>query len=214
MKSLAKWLFVAAGVALLAVPVVRRFSSPSGAPAAGYSANLNRSLQYYQSGQYPEAIVAAKEALKVNPNSELAYNNIAVSYAAMKNWDEAIRNIREALRVKPDFQLAQNNLAWFQKAQGGAAPPTAENKAAADHVNLSLQQCQAGRYKECIDEARQAIALKPDYAEAYNNVAAGYMGLQNWDEAIKNAQEALRINPDFSLARNNLNLALRNAGRK
>jgi tetratricopeptide (TPR) repeat protein len=206
LKSLSKWLLLAAGVSLLAYPALRRSPTPNRAPAAGFPAELNRSLEYYQTGQYPEAIVAAKEALKLNPNSEAAYNNIAVSYAAMKMWDEANRNIHEALRIRPDFELAQNNLAWFQKAQQGGIP---ESKSAADHVNLSVQHCQAGRYNDCIAEAREAITLKPDYAEAYNNIAAGYIGLQDWDEAIKNAQEALRINPNFTLARNNLSLALR-----
>jgi len=205
-KSVLKWLFLAAGVSLLAYPALRRSSVPNRAPVAGFPADLNRSLEYYQAGQYPEAIVAAKEALKLNPNSEAAYNNIAVSYAGMKMWDEAIRNIHEALRIRPDFELAQNNLAWFQKAQQGGMR---ESTSAADHVNLSVQHCQAGRYRECIAEAREAIALKPGYAEAYNNIAAGYIGLEDWDEAIKNAQEALRINPNFTLARNNLSLALR-----
>ena len=55
-----------------------------------------------------------------------------------------------------------------------------------------------------IDAARQALALKPDYAEAFNNIAAAHASLRQWDEAIRAAQEALRLRPDFPLARNNL----------
>ena len=52
------------------------------------------------------------------------------------------------------------------------------------------------------------MKLKPDYADAYNNIAAAYSALHLWDFAIAAAQEALRIRPDYQLARNNLNWAL------
>ncbi len=206
------WLLAAAALLLLAYPVFRSLTRHESAPAPPGSTTkaavlLDRSLQQYQAGKYRDAIAASREALKLNPNSEVAYNNIAASYGAMRMWDEAIQNIREALRIKPDFTLAQNNLAWFLSArQGGtAAPPLPP---AADHLSRSLTHYNGGRYQQCIDEAREALKLKPDYAEAYNNIAAGYMQLGNWDEAIKNAQEALRLKPDFALARNNLNLVL------
>ena len=54
----------------------------------------------------------------------------------------------------------------------------------------------------------EAIRLKPDYAEGYNNLAAGYEDLQMWDEAIAAAEQAIRLKPDFQLARNNLAWAL------
>jgi tetratricopeptide (TPR) repeat protein len=48
------------------------------------------------------------------------------------------------------------------------------------------------------------LQLRPNYAEAYNNIAAGYQAMGRWDEAIAAAQEAIRLKPDFQLARNNL----------
>ncbi|MBK7469671.1 MAG: tetratricopeptide repeat protein [Betaproteobacteria bacterium] len=46
--------------------------------------------------------------------------------------------------------------------------------------------------------------MRPDYAEAHNNLAAAYASKGLWDEAIRAAEEALRLQPDFQLARNNL----------
>jgi tetratricopeptide (TPR) repeat protein len=210
------WLIAAAVLALLAYPFIRRLTQRENVPvSAGSTADvaafLNRSLQQYQAGQYTESIAAAREALKLAPNSELAYNNIAAAYGGMQMWDEAIQNAREALRIRPDFALAQNNLAWFLKARqgGGAASPGPVPQTAANHLNASLESYNAGRFQQCIDEAREALKVKPDYPEAYNNIAAGYIRLGNWDEAIQNAQEAVRLKPDFALARNNLNLALK-----
>lgn len=75
-------------------------------------------------------------------------------------------------------------------------------------LNLSLDAYQHHRYLESIAAAQTALKLKPDYAEAYNNIAAAYSELHLWDFAIAAAQEALRIRPDFPLARNNLNWVL------
>jgi tetratricopeptide (TPR) repeat protein len=71
-------------------------------------------------------------------------------------------------------------------------------------LNTSLDRYRAGDFTGSIEAARQALALKPDFAEAYNNIAAGFASLHQWDEAIVAAREALRLKPDFPLARNNL----------
>jgi hypothetical protein len=55
-----------------------------------------------------------------------------------------------------------------------------------------------------LEAARSALALKEDYAEAYNKVGVANAGLGLWDAAIAAVEEALRLQPDFQLARNNL----------
>ncbi len=63
---------------------------------------------------------------------------------------------------------------------------------------------QTGKYQESIDAARNALRLKPNYPEAYNNIAAAYEAMSMWDPAIEAAQQALRLKPDYQLAKNNL----------
>ena len=56
-------------------------------------------------------------------------------------------------------------------------------------LDLSLSYYQTERYRECIKAAQKALDLHPDYAEAYNNIAAGYMKLSEWDhERARGAQ--------------------------
>jgi len=75
-------------------------------------------------------------------------------------------------------------------------------------LHQSAEFCRARQYRECIDAARKAISLKPDYAEAYNNIAAASIALGQPDEGIQAATEAVRLRPDFELARKNLQRAL------
>jgi tetratricopeptide (TPR) repeat protein len=64
-----------------------------------------------------------------------------------------------------------------------------------------------GKFRESIASAERAIALRPGYAEAFNNVAAGHNALGEWAPAIAAAENALRLNPALQIAQNNLSYA-------
>lgn len=204
---------ITAGIALLlAYPLILLFVD-RGAPAAdtpptaaGTPASLlNQSLQHYEAGQYQESIAAARELLKMAPDSAEAYNNLAVAYLRLGSWDEARRNAQEAIRLNPDFALARNNLAWIEqeraKASAGKVPEA--NRTANDFLNESLEHFRAKRFQECIAAAEKALRLNPAMAEAHNNISAAHLELKNWEEAIRAADEAIRLKPDLQLAKNN-----------
>ena len=94
---------------------------------------LNLSLSYYRSGQFPQAIAAAGEALRLDPRFAEAYNNIAASYQSMGRWEEGIAAARQALKLKPDFQLARNNLAWGEEQKRKAGERQASSNALSVH---------------------------------------------------------------------------------
>jgi tetratricopeptide (TPR) repeat protein len=71
-------------------------------------------------------------------------------------------------------------------------------------VELSNLYAKNGRNDESIAAARQALALEPGNAVAWNNIAAANENMQHWDEAIAAAQLAIKLQPDFQLAKNNL----------
>jgi len=57
-----------------------------------------------------------------------------------------------------------------------------------------------------MDEYQTAIRLKPDYAEAHNNLGIIYAKQGRLDEAILEFRVALSLKPDFIDALNNLKL--------
>jgi len=176
---------------------------------------LELSYQSYRLGRLDDAIEAANQALSLDPDSADGYNNLAASYASLGMWDAAIDNALHALRLRPDYPLAQHNLAWARREKANSGGQRADegsntpDPATPEYfLDLSLQHYRAGRFEECIAASARAVALKPDLAEAHNNLAAGLASLGRWDEAIAEAREALRLKPDFALARNNLAWAL------
>jgi len=113
----------------------------------------------------------------------------------------------EPLEVLTRWKVVSINSQLGRDSLGGAAGSPV-SPTAADFLNLSLQDYQAGHFKECIAAAQEALRLAPDMAEAYNNLAACDSSLAMWDAAIQAAEEALRLKPDFQLARNNLAWAI------
>ena len=73
---------------------------------------INQSLRLNLQGQFEESISAARNALRLDPSSALAWNNIAAGEEALHHWDAAIVAAQKAISLQPDFQLAKNNLAW------------------------------------------------------------------------------------------------------
>jgi tetratricopeptide (TPR) repeat protein len=116
----------------------------------------------------------------------------------------------ETLQIAPGDALAMQ----YYREQGAATPlpdPVANAEAAVktaptadNYVNLSLAYHQAKRFRDCIHAAQEALKLRPNYPEAYNNIAAANEDLHDWDAAIAAAREAVRLRPDFQLAKNNL----------
>ncbi len=165
---------------------------------------IQRSLEQYQRREFPQSIDSARKALAIEPKSAEAYNNIGAALAEMGGWKEAIANERKALEINPSLQIAKNNLNAYTLKANQPPGTKPEIKTPEDLLNESMRLNQAGQYEASIAAARAALALRPNFAEAWNNIAAGYEAEQRWDRAIEAAEKAIALKPDFQLARNNL----------
>jgi len=97
----------------------------------------------------------------------------------------------------------QKQLELIAKEQKAELEPTPGN-----YLDLSLGYYQTKRYRDCIAAAIEALKLKPDFADAFNNIAAAHLALGESRQAIAAANDALRIRPDFPLAKNNRDAAI------
>ncbi len=149
-----------------------------------------------------EAQAQLEAALRVNPLSFPARNLLMEIYAEQGNTQALDRLIQETLQLTHNDELAHR-----YAAERPSTPP-ADTPSAEALLHQSAELCRAAKFDDCIAAARQAIALKPDYPEAYNNIAAASIVLHRWDEAIEAAREAVRLRPDFELAKKNLERAM------
>ncbi|MDA9813374.1 tetratricopeptide repeat protein, partial [Planktomarina temperata] len=70
-----------------------------------------------------------------------------------------------------------------------------------------------GKLDEAIEAYKKALAIKPDYADAYNNMGNALKDQGKLEEAIEAYNKALAIKPDYAEAYNNMGIALKDKGK-
>ena len=66
-----------------------------------------------------------------------------------------------------------------------------------------------GELEAAIDSYKQALKIKPDYVEAYNNMGSALKEKGELEAAIDSYKQALKIKPDYAEAYNNMGNALK-----
>ena len=65
------------------------------------------------------------------------------------------------------------------------------------------------QFDDAIDSYKQALKIKPDYAEAYYNMGVALKDKGDPEAAIDSYKQALKIKPDYAEAYNNMGVALK-----
>jgi len=79
-------------------------------------------------------------------------------------------------------------------------------------TELGAALLRQGKLDDAIGQYQAAIRLKPDYANAHNNLGIALARKGQTDEAIGEYQEAIRLKPDHADAHNGLGVALHEKG--
>jgi superkiller protein 3 len=79
---------------------------------------------------------------------------------------------------------------------------------AAKELHKSQQAAAKGDRQKVIEHLRRAIDRDPAYMEAYNNLGAAYMQMNEFGRAVNEFQKAVELVPDSPMANSNLTVAL------
>ncbi|MBM4260306.1 MAG: tetratricopeptide repeat protein [Deltaproteobacteria bacterium] len=142
--------------------------------------HINRGLDAQRRGDLGGATASYDEAIRVNPDEAMAFNNRASVRREKGDLDGALADYNEAIRLRPDYAMAFNNRGVTRAAQGdldGAiADYTEALRLRPDDVLALNNRGTARRYKgdinSALDDYAEALRLKPDLAEARNNRSA------------------------------------------
>ena len=147
-------------------------------------------------GDVVEAERHFRLAQQYDPDNPVSYVYYARWLHSMERDSDALQQVLRALNLSPADVDAHNLFAELTL-------PRPE-----EWLELSLAHYRAHRYQDSIDASREALRLRPMYAEAFNNLCAAENMLRRFDEASADCRSALAIQPDFPLARNNLAVAI------
>jgi tetratricopeptide (TPR) repeat protein len=163
--------------------IIKTFMIFGAAAAFAFGANVeaekafDRGLSAYNKGDYKTTIADFTQAIKLDPNDAMAYNNRGIAYDELGDYGKAIADYTQAIKLDPSFAYAYYN-------RGNA------------YDDL-------GDYKTAIDDYNQAIKLDPNYAEAYCNRGVAYLALGDHKTALADWTQAIKLNPNYADAYGN-----------
>ncbi|MGB3510311.1 MAG: tetratricopeptide repeat protein [Microcoleaceae cyanobacterium] len=135
--------------------------------------HANMGSVYLQLGQYKQALFHYQKAVNLKPNLAGVYWNIGKLFQYLGKVDEALDAWEKALEIQSDI--------------------VGEDF----HFKLGNTLVKLGRINDAVKSYQRAINLKPDYTEAYSNLA-NILGKQGDREAaVGYYHKALKINPDL-----------------
>ncbi len=137
--------------------------------------NLGNILQ--SSGDLDESIVAYQKAVVIDPNSAEIHNDLGNAFRLQGQLDNAVISIQNSISIQP------NCLAFY---------------------NLGLVMQDQENVDEAISYYKQAIAINPNFVQAYNNLGNIFQTLDKLDKALEYYKTAVRIDPDYLEVQSNL----------
>lgn len=156
---------------------------------ANYSAIYLLANSYAKKGEYAKATEHYSRAIKLRPDSVLAYNNFAAALTALNRFDEA-------------FAAYQTVISMLMKS----SDPSAKTMLVTAYFDVATALGRKGDYKKALEAYQTAIMLKPDFAEAYYYLGITYYNLGDLKSAAAALSGATRAKPDFARAYNDLGI--------
>jgi predicted O-linked N-acetylglucosamine transferase (SPINDLY family) len=169
-------------------------------------------------GEPDRAIAAYREALRLNPRCVEFHNNLANALKDQGKPAEAVNIYKSGLAIIAESAAAKNRIRGDSIADASLdvasiAPGSDQSKSAMIHLNMAGALAAMGQLELAADACLSAIALKKDYAPAYNTLGNIRMSQNRGDDAIAAYRGALAIDPDDVDVLNNLGRMLYHQGK-
>ncbi|MCA9743961.1 MAG: tetratricopeptide repeat protein [Deferribacteres bacterium] len=139
-------------------------------------------LAFMRKGMFNEAIDEFEDAIVLDPENSIIYNNLGNAYIEVERLEEAIDVLEKAILLSPDFADLHNNLG---------------------RAYLKMSQC-----KNAVGAFEKAISINTYYPDAYYNLALAYilnahtredfaLSVDCYTKVMEYMEKAARINPNF-----------------
>jgi tetratricopeptide (TPR) repeat protein len=157
-------------------------------------------------GRLEEAKACYAEALRLNDNLPITYNNMGQTLQEEGRLDEALVWYQRALQRDPNSARIQSNLASLleELERHDEAISRYELALRLDphyaeaYCGLGWVRHEQGQYSEAMKLYRRALELRPDLPVSHSNLGTLLEELGNFPEAERCLREALRLDPIHS----------------
>ncbi len=157
-----------------------------------------------------EELKAAKEAVRLNPNSVEAQYELGIAYSQFGRFEEAIEPFKKAISLKPDYEEAYGALgnlydqikryddAIINYRQGlEKLPESIRLLSGLSQIFLTTK-----RYDESLEILKKMVALEPAKATHHYQLARLYFIIKKDNEALTHLLQAINLEPKHTLSHN------------
>ncbi len=175
-------------------------------------------------GKLEEAAHCYEEAIKIDPASPVAHNQLGLCYSRRNMLLEAAGEFNKALTLDPNFSASLHNLGsimyrqnkyddainFYKKALAvkESDPEVLVNLASVyrDKATYVGGKTKDADFTSAISLYLRALESSPSFAPAHNNLGLCYLRLRRFNEAEQEVQRAVELKNDYSAAYFNLGL--------
>jgi tetratricopeptide (TPR) repeat protein len=169
---------------------------------------------------WSDSVTLWQHAIRVTPDSYIAFENLGQALRERGQLDEAKANYTRALALSPagspGYAAVIHNSLGMVLTREGKTGEAAEQFAAAVRFNPGFAEAQSNlgnalaagnRFGEAIEHYGAAVRSRPDFTEAQVGLGSALVRQGHAADAIPHYREALRIDPNLAQAHNGLGAA-------
>lgn len=157
------------------------------------STEITSAKLYISQKNYDKALEALQREVAKNPQSDEGWYLLGSVYAEKENYSEMIKAYEKSLSISDKFKSNiedQKRYHWANLFNKGVSHfQRGINSQEPDSTKLY--------YERSIKAFEHAVALQPDSADTYKNLAFVYMNSQKYDEAIPHLEKLIELDQEL-----------------
>lgn len=172
-----------------------------------YDANVHLGFVFQKEGENEKAIGYYEKALEGRSDDIATMGSLAKLYAEAGDSKKSVAMYNRAIEASKDEgqkkQLRSrlgrsliNDKQWDEAATVYTALVESNPDDPASRYNLGISLTQGNRPAEAVPHLEKVIELKPEYVDAYQQLAGAYNEMGRFDDAIRTVKKALPLTED------------------
>ncbi len=177
--------------------------------AAEVRLNLDQGLQFFNQGEYEQALTVFNAALELDDQQPALWANVGNAHSKLNQNEQAVEAYQKAIDLAPEDPTLYQNMGGlyasmgdtekarelYQKAVSLSAYGDPKD-AAVNYYNMGVTFINSGKSEEAIEALTKALEADPAYAEAHYQLGISMLGTGQMEESAGHLKQYLELTPD------------------
>lgn len=176
--------------------------------AAEVRLNLDQGLQFFNQGEYEQALTVFNAALELDDQQPALWANVGNAHSKLNQNEQAVEAYQKAIDLAPEDPTLYQNMGGlyasmgdtekarelYQKAVSLSAYGDPKD-AAVNYYNMGVTFINSGKSEEAIEALNKALEADPGYAEAHYQLGISMLGTGQMEESADHLKKYLELAP-------------------